>query len=184
MMNTHFSFYKRPISNTIPYKSITVGDAYRVIKGNYFRKQTLQLRQLTDKSEASKFKRSNFHYATFSGVFKERHESALVRHSGLIVFDFDGVEDVQRLRNMLISDSELETALLFVSPSGNGIKWVVEIDLQLGTHQQFYDGIKNYLESSYSIKRLDKSGRDVARACFLPHDPEVYINPKFVENDK
>jgi hypothetical protein len=182
-MNTYFSFYKRPISNITPYTKIAVSDAYRVIKGNYFKKQTLQLRQIADKAEASKFKRFNFHYVTFSGVFEKRHESALVRHSGLIVFDFDGVEDIPALRNLLISDSEFETALLFVSPSGNGIKWVVEIDLELGTHQQFYDGIKNYLEFTYSIKSLDKSGRDVARACFLPHDPEVYINPKYVEND-
>jgi hypothetical protein len=25
---------------------------------------------------------------------------------------------------------------------------------------------------------VDKSGKDVSRACFLPHDPEAYINPK------
>ena len=24
---------------------------------------------------------------------------------------------------------------------------------------------------------IDKSGSDICRACFLPHDPECYINP-------
>ena len=25
----------------------------------------------------------------------------------------------------------------------------------------------------------DKSGKDISRACFLPHDPEAYINPLY-----
>lgn len=29
---------------------------------------------------------------------------------------------------------------------------------------------------------VDMSGSDVARSCFLPHDPQAYINPKYKDD--
>ena len=31
---------------------------------------------------------------------------------------------------------------------------------------------------------VDMSGSDVARSCFLPHDPQAYINPKYKDDVK
>jgi hypothetical protein len=28
---------------------------------------------------------------------------------------------------------------------------------------------------------VDKSGKDISRACFLPYDSEVFINPKYLQ---
>lgn len=174
-----FSYFKRPIRNIYPYNIVRLIDIYNVIKGDYFKSQTDILRKISNKAEARQFKAHNFDYVTFSGMFNMRNNNALIKHSGLIVIDFDNLSDVENTRKQLLNDSELETQLLFISPSGNGLKWVIEVDLSLATHIQYFEGIKNYLLKSYNLE-IDNSGKDVTRACFLPHDLEVYINPKHI----
>ena len=84
-----FSFFKEPVTNVIPYKDITLADAYRVITGMYYKRQTFNLRSISDKQQNRKYKSANFPYCTFSGTFTKRNESSLIRHSGLIAIDFD-----------------------------------------------------------------------------------------------
>ena len=73
-----FSFYKAPVRNTIPYKHITLRDAYNYITGNYARDRTEALRLISDIKEAREFKAKNFDYCTFSGIFSYRNEKALI----------------------------------------------------------------------------------------------------------
>ena len=42
----HFSFFKAPVRNTIPYKSISLLDAYNYIVGDYAKQRTEKLRSL------------------------------------------------------------------------------------------------------------------------------------------
>jgi len=79
----------------------------------------------------------------------------------------------------LLKDEYFETEMLFVSPSGDGLKWIIPIDITEATHQNFFQAIANYIREVYQLE-VDKSGKDVSRACFLPHDPEAYINPKYL----
>ena len=68
--------------------------------------------------------------------------------------------------------------LAFRSPSGDGLKWVISVDLSEMSHQRMFAAVCNYLKSRYGVE-ADPSGRDVSRACFLPHDPEAYLNPDY-----
>ncbi len=79
-------------------------------------------------------------------------------------------------RAKLIVDPE--TVMVFVSPGGNGLKWLVQIDPEQDTQANFYSEYSNYLLSEYGLK-ADRSGKDVARACFGSYDPSVYLNPSF-----
>ena len=36
--------------------------------------------------------------------------------------------------------------------------------------------VANYVRATYGIE-VDKSGKDISRACFLPFDSKAYINP-------
>ncbi len=38
--------------------------------------------------------------------------------------------------------------------------------------------VANYIAKTYGVA-VDKSGRDLSRACFLPHDPNAYLNPAY-----
>lgn len=42
------------------------------------------------------------------------------------------------------------------------------------------NAIANYIKEVYKLE-VDKSGKDIPRACFLPFDPEAYINPKYLQ---
>lgn len=51
-----FSFFRKPIQNTEPYRAITVVDVYRYVVGHYAKQQTETLRAMPSSSEAKKFK--------------------------------------------------------------------------------------------------------------------------------
>ena len=172
-----FSFFQAPIQNTVPLLEMTLADAYSYITGPTAVARTRELRSITDIKQARKFKSSSFDYVTFSGLFTKRSESALIAHSGRLWLDFDHLENLEEVRQQLLNDDYLETQLLFTSPSGNGLKWIVEIDLSKASHLDYFLGIQNYLMLEYSL-HVDPSCKDICRACFLPHDPNCYINPK------
>ncbi|MGZ2370336.1 BT4734/BF3469 family protein [Ancylomarina sp. YFZ004] len=176
-----FSFFMKPISNTKPYKTINVLDAYTLIKGHWNIERTTALREITNVVEAREFKASQFNYVCFSGIFTKRSEKHFQHHSGLMVLDFDHLSDVDEVKNSLLADDSLETVLLFRSPSGDGLKWVITIDISLMEHKSYFKAVANYLKQTYQLE-LDGSGKDVARACFLPYDPQVYINPKYLNH--
>lgn len=175
-----FSFFNLPIRNTRPSKVFTLLDAYNYIVGHQASHSTNRLRLIKDESYARKFKASNFDFCTFSGLVNYRNDKGLIKHSGLLCLDFDHLDNIQQCRNILLNDKYFKTELLFVSPSGNGLKWVVEIDLSIETHQNWFVAISNYLLQTYSLE-ADPQCRNISRACFLPHDSFCFINPKYLQ---
>jgi len=176
-----FSYFKAPIKNTTPLDTITLFDMYTFIRDVTFAHKTEELRAITDKKEAKQYKASNFDYVTFSGAFSKRENKSLIKHSGLITIDLDELSNLEEVKLQLLNDEYFETELLFTSPSGDGLKWIVSIDLMKATHLEYFNGISNYLLTTYKLK-VDASGKDVSRACFVPHDRNCYINPKYIKN--
>jgi hypothetical protein len=172
-----FSFFKAPVSNTKPHKAVTLLQIYNVIKGNYYKERTEHLRKLTDQKQARQYKAANFDYCTFSGTFTSRNDKALVKHSGLLCVDFDHLQSIEKLRFQLLKDDYFDTQLLFISPSGDGLKWILSIDTAQITHGDFFAAVANYILQTYGVA-VDKSGRDISRACFLPFDPQAFISPQ------
>jgi hypothetical protein len=173
-----FSLFKHPVSNTTPSQKINLADACKLIKSDKYQERTAQLRQIADQKEAREFKAAQFDYVTFSGVFNKRNDTSLVKHSGLLTIDFDHVPDTGELKLALIADEYFETELMFVSPSGDGLKWIIPIDLKKCSHQEWFLSIAKYIRATYGLE-IDKSGKDISRACFLPFDSEAYINPLY-----
>lgn len=178
--NHEFSYFSKPVRNTKPSATVDLQVVYEMIKSDAFKEVTQTLREIEDQGVARDFKAQHFDYVTFSGTFTRRKKGCLVNHSGLLCIDFDHVDDPRGLKEALLEDEYFKTELAFVSPSGNGIKWVIAIDLNNVTHEVWFNAIRNHLEQTYRVK-VDSSGRDVSRACFLPYDPEVYINPKYLQ---
>lgn len=100
-----------------------------------------------------------------------------MRPSGLVVVDIDhlpSVTQTERLREALFADACLRPALVFVSPTGRGVKAFVpwsEPDIAPGTRWAM-----NYVaciygeEMGFGSGGVDTSGKDLVRACFLCHD--------------
>jgi hypothetical protein len=176
-----FSFYHCPITNTRPNKQITLLQAYQLIKGDVYKERTLELRTILEPEAASQFKRTSFDYVTFSGVFSKRSDQALVSHSGLLTLDFDHVENLTLVKEALRNDpsSDLDIDMMFESPSGHGLKCIVSIDVMQYSHRNWFESMALYFKQKYNLE-LDRSGKDVSRACFLCYDPNVWIHPLYL----
>lgn len=124
---SRFSFFTKPIENKQPTMEFSLVDAYNYIRGGVSALATARLRSLPS-AQRPAFKRSNFDFCTFSGLFRQRKAEQLLRHSYLVCFDFDHLSDVEAVALTLIGDPYFETMLLFRSPSGDGLKWVVSME--------------------------------------------------------
>ena len=173
-----FSFFRAPIKNTVPERTIALEEAYQYITSEQAKPQTEQLRSIQDKKEARTYKSTHFAYATFSGEFEARKDERLIQPSNLFCADLDHLTDVEGTFQKLLADPYFETALLFRSPSGDGLKWIVPIDYEGHTHAQMFAAISQYLQLKYGVE-MDQACKDISRACYLPHDPRAYLNPSF-----
>ena len=175
-----FSFFQKPVRNTIPSATMSVVEVYNLITSRQYEHQTLMLRTLKDKDTARNYKANYFDYSCFSGIFYKRSESGLIVHSSLLTLDFDHVNDLNGLKHKLIHNYYFDTILAFTSPSGDGLKWIIKIDLTKNTHLSWFIAIADYCRNNYYLE-VDKSGKDVSRCCFLPYDPDAYINPQYIK---
>ena len=175
MKQHEFSFFHSPVWNKTPERTVTLEDVYKYVTGSVAAGRTNRLRSITDSAGARKFKAEAFDYVTFSGVFSRCNDDGMVSHSQLLCLDFDHVADVEALKLTLIADTLLTTRLLFTSPSGNGVKWVVETDTDEASHRDWFHAVSNYLASRYHLEADAKCANE-SRACFLPHDPECYFH--------
>ena len=124
------SFFRAPIKNITPQAQVSVLQIYKYITSDYAKLATDRLRLIADHYEARRYKSEMLDYVTFSGCFSSRRTGGLIEHSGFLCFDIDKIESEKRLqeiKSLLINDEELHTVLCFRSPSGNGLKWVVEV---------------------------------------------------------
>lgn len=186
MKHNGFSFFRAPARNTTPSGEMTVKSAYEYITkdaGAKVRTDVLRVKQRPEERRA--YKADCFDIACFSGLFSQRLDSALVKHSGLLCLDLDHVgtwDDVCQLRRRLIGDPQVCAALSFVSPSGDGLKHVVTIDLERGDHRAWFHAIRHYLRQNYGVE-ADRMCVNVSRACFLPHDESCWVHPNVLVDE-
>ena len=190
--NDQFSIFPKGYRNqkgqavlaTRPQQAQDIAWAYDYITSVRAQWATETLRSMlatATKEELSDFKKLNFECATFNGTFSYRSARNIVTRSPFIVLDIDDLsstEEARRVQQLLVSDDKVETALCFVSPKGRGVKWIVRLP-KWARHDDFklsFQAMQQHVAFHYGIA-IDKSGSDVCRACFLPYDPECYINP-------
>lgn len=103
----------------------------------------------------------------------------VLSHTGLIIIDIDAKDnphlDFNYLKQELIRDNYVHAT--FRSPSG-GIKVLVKTDLNnIENHNAYFEYIKDYFLKKYSqIKKIDISGSNINRACYLPYDKSAFFN--------
>lgn len=174
---------------TKPQQNQDIAWVYQYISSQWCAGQATEtLRQMVghaSKDELSDYKKLHFETALFAGTFSYRNARGLIQRSPYMVLDVDDLDSVQQavdLRQQLCSDHNVETDLCFVSPKGFGVKWVVTLPSWTDglTFKQQYESMRDYMCFQYGIDP-DKSGSDVSRACFLPYDPDCFINSKYLQ---
>lgn len=146
---------------------INVNDALARIKTGRSRAKVEEIRASLDKAKADALKKT-LPAVIFSGTATMRGDANVKDYSGLIVLDFDKLDDVG------VKMAELQafphTFATWVSPSGNGVKALICV-ADGSKHQQHYDALREH------FKDLDTSGRNVERLCFESYDPHLWHNP-------
>ncbi|WP_225035676.1 BT4734/BF3469 family protein [Winogradskyella sp. SM1960] len=171
------SFFKAPVRNVFPAETMRLHQIFALITSDKYKAITEELRAITDVKEARKFKANRFDYVTFSGTFEKRNDKKLLQHSNLLTIDFDHLENIPKFKEQLLNDEYFETEMLFISPSGDGLKWIIRIDISETSHSEYFTAVANYIKHTYNIE-VDQSGKDVSRACFLPYDPTAFLHKR------
>ena len=111
---------------------------------------------------------------TVSGQFKKRAASDLIVHSGIFCVDMDLVspEEQPGLIERLKEDPHVQ--VVFVSPSGWGLKVLVSIQPDPANHLRSYYAVERYFKETY-VRTIDEQCKDVSRLCFSSSDPRLFI---------
>lgn len=134
------------------------------------------------KQQKSEEKVKTFTSVTFSGTFGGTGKASEIKQlSGLVVLDLDHITDTnqrtfEEIRKLLENDKYV--FLLFVSPSGDGIKLVIKHDLtEASKWEKLCLSIEKYFKDKHCLK-VDGSGKDISRQCFIPYTEKLYRNDK------
>lgn len=107
---------------------------------------------------------------TISGTAKNRKEP--LEHSGLIQGDLDHLGDkLNSVRDILKEDPHV--AFLFVSPSGDGLKFGIVVDPT--NHKHSFLSAQHHFKEKYQLE-IDPSVKDRLRLCFVSYDPYLWVN--------
>ena len=186
-----------------PYKEITLQEVYKLITSSERLKTlTETVRRAVENGDEKVYrmlKQQTLPYVTPCGVFSYRKSDSLTGPSGLIVVDIDHLDsrrEAEKLKRQLFDDLLLHPVLAFTSPSGHGVKAFIPYDLARipDTKQNTSENIHwamNYVQAIYDFrnshpdredkktnhsgKGVDRSGKDLVRACFLSYDEEALI---------
>lgn len=186
-----------------PYKEITLQEVYKLITSSERLKTlTETVRRATENGDEKVYrmlKQQTLPYVTPCGVFSYRKSDSLTGPSGLIVVDIDHLDsrqEAEKQKRQLFDDLLLRPVLAFTSPSGHGVKAFIPYDLARipDTKQNISENIHwamNYVQAIYDFhsshpdredkktnhsgKGVDRSGKDLVRACFLSYDEEALI---------
>lgn len=126
---------------------------------------------ITDIRNGNKSRKSELPIVLFSGEFSDRKDDSIFNHSGYIVLDFDHVNNIEEAKRSLSTDDYVYAC--WVSPSGNGLKSLVEVT-NPERHRDHFRALQTYFYKQYNLE-LDASGINEARACFESYDPDVVI---------
>lgn len=183
--DVRMSFFRKPITNKWPMQeSVSLFQAYYYVRSREAMAATEELRKIADHEEARQYKGANFDYVTPSGVFTYCSDSSLVKHSEVLCMDLDYLGDrVEELFQKLVDEKTFKTLLLFRSPSGQGLKWFVHIDLARCDHKTWFAAVRRYLMTTYNLndKQVDPLCSNPSRACFLGYDPQAYLMTELIE---
>ena len=134
--------------------------------------------------EQQVYKALNFETVSFAGRFSYRNAKSLIEPTPFMTIDVDHLGSTERAREvqqLFINDKEVETALCFLSPRQEGVKWVIRVpewcDRPL-YRDRFYLMV-DYVGYEYGIV-VDSDGSEVHRTCYLSSDPLCYCNPRYL----
>lgn len=190
------SFFRAPVTHVQPVLEIEPEQVYSYIISPRAYDATLTIRN-AEPSQRGNLKKSSLDFITPCGTFTKRNITGLKSVSGIMVLDIDHYSRPLDLIQEVTPS--LQPLVAFVSPSGEGVKFLVDVTAdyikkgwtsfdqpimdaalrqQAGSiYKQIYQEASQGWNEAFPDAPLDMSGSDITRACFLPHNELAYIAP-------
>lgn len=189
-----FSFFRRPVRNSTPCRTVNCLDVFRYLVSGYADDVTAAIAETADSEERRKLKRQTLDYITPACICSRRGTHGMTAASGLMVIDIDHVEDPLSLYAPLIQ--ALDPFLIFVSPSGQGVKVIRRwcephaitnheaADRFAAAYKEEFAAVVKWLALDPVLQNfpIDLSGSDAARACYLCRCYYSWIAPTLLKN--
>lgn len=131
----------------------------------------------------SKYDRLKKNLPSFTpcGTFNNRRLITNIKqYNGIIPIDFDNIKSESKanfLKLLLSRDSFIAGA--FISPSYGLKAFVVTDILDSNDHKYGFEAVSSYIEGKYGSLvsfKVDPSGKDITRLCYISYDPTMHIN--------
>lgn len=170
MNNTEVSIFKNykepdPLA-TISLTEWLLNDEYKA--------EISALRQTQDSEQRKRIK-AELPAVTPSGIFSKRCKEGLVKHSGVICIDIDGIRRTDFYKEVLSRRPYVYYCGL--SAGGNGLFCIIPLSCP-DKHAEQFLALQQDLAGSGIV--IDKSCKDVCRLRGISYDPSPYLNEKAV----
>lgn len=207
-MIKNVSFFKAPVWNKTPLRQVSLFWVWQTVTMKWLqlgadpdrdiamKGKTEWLRKLADTDAQKQYKGRQLDYITPAGTYTYCSDSSLVEPSGALCIDLDHLDDdspdmqrkvsPQEMKQLLLADPYWgeRTLLMFTSPRGHGLKWLVEISYdQCPDYKTWFQAIRNYLMATYGLgdRQVDPTVANQSHACFLSYDPDAYLRADLYE---
>jgi predicted P-loop ATPase len=162
------NYWENPMSTKKPIETTTIDVFLDRVKNGYWKHEAEKIR--TEKNEEKrKALKKSMPCVTVSGIFRERKESELTKHSGFICIDIDGFNDKKQL------EADQYTYSVINSIGGNGLAVIVKIEP--AKHKESYRFLSEYYFNLFGIK-VDEAPKNPASCRYVTFDTDLFINPK------
>ncbi len=157
---------------------VSIDEILNSIRIGSHRTRVEKLRALKEKGFDKEYDEQKLMLPAFttSGIFSGgRRSDQLETYSRLVILDIDDLltEEVSNAFEKIKSIPF--TFSVFRSPSDLGLKIIVLVSSDAKDHKVAYEQVSKYYESETGLK-IDPSGKDVSRLCFVSYDPDLYTN--------
>ncbi|MFT2010827.1 VapE domain-containing protein [Pontibacter sp. 13R65] len=155
-----------------------IGQILQSIKSGTYKQQVEQVRLFLQEERMQEYERAKKNLPAFTpcGEFLGGRKMEHLQHyANLVVLDLDKLHVDELSAAKERASKEPYTYAAFTSPSGNGLKILVCVSSAVQEHKQAYSQVKAYYASLLGLK-IDESGSDVTRLCFVSYDSDLYLN--------
>ena len=160
--------------------SRTLPEILKAIQQGVYREEILAVRravQRGDQKVANETKKQLKAF-TVSGQFEGGRTMAnLKEYHPLVILDIDKLPQDVLEKSIQDIRKTTYTHACFLSPSGNGLKVIVQVNSGQAQHLSAYLQVAQFYEKKLRLK-VDQSGKDITRLCFFSFDKNLFFHPK------
>jgi P4 family phage/plasmid primase-like protien len=175
------SFFTGGIKIQTPQSKITIKEYVDMVASEKYKATCTRIRDIKHEDihilkELRNAIKNTLDYVTIGGVFDYREKEKVRSCSGFMCLDIDYCGSVTELKYKLKDDRFVH--VLNISPSGEGIKIVFKIPMDIDRYEAYVLAGYDYLKATYAIAEeyLDRRTKDISRATFMSYDPALIFN--------